>query len=391
MAVAQNNTNIIKNFSSNGVSVRLLMLCIALGLVSGIAFFVYGNLVQDWDYRSHGWFMTGCVLGGLIFGILNYLLFSKFYLKSLHKVVDVIDAVGAGDLSAQCPVDTDINDVVGRIAYSVNRMSRNLHSNISSIAESTNKVSNAVNKMAANQSAANVYANPYLAQQYGLVDRRAKSRNSGSASFNPVMQNRRRATTTTVRTNSSTNAAGNTKVNGGTIANSYSNITAGSTNSGPTKAGSTRSTKVIRTDTHAPASHAPATHAPAKNRPMDQKTFGDEQAGTQSVVQKNTVQKSSVKTENSMQRLEQESREISKVLDIIQNIALQTNLLALNAAIDAAKAGEPGRGFAVVADEVSALALRTQKSTSEIKRMIDQLQYGAGDVTKAMYPYRYHT
>ena len=177
MAVAQNNTknnstnNSIKSFSSGGVSIRLLMLCIALGFVTGVAFFVYGNLLQGWDYELHGLFMAGCIMGGLKFGMLNYLLFSKLYLKNLHNVVDAIDAVGAGDLSAQCTVHTDINDVVGRIAYSVNRMSKNLHSNISVIAESTNKVSNAVSMLAANNSAANAYANPYLAQQYGVVDR----------------------------------------------------------------------------------------------------------------------------------------------------------------------------------------------------------------------------
>ena len=343
MAVAQNNTNTINSFSSGGVSVRLLLLCIALGFVSGVAFFVYGNLLQVWDYRLHGWFMAGCVLGGLLFGILNYLLFNTLYLKSLHKVVDVIDAVGAGDLSAQCPVDTDINDVVGRIAYSVNRMSRNLHSNISHIAESTNKVSNAVSKMGANHSIAQVYANPYLAQQYGVVDRRAKSRNAGGASFNPVMTNRRRATTTVVRSGASTNTHSTAH---------------------PHKTLSARSA--------------------VSNSQQLSRQKNNTQVEPQNAAAKTSTLEGMQKNENNMQRLEQESREISKVLDIIQNIAQQTNLLALNAAIDAAKAGEAGRGFAVVADEVSSLALRTQKSTLEIKRMIDQLQYGTNDVAKAM-------
>ena len=83
--------------------------------------------------------------------------------------------------------------------------------------------------------------------------------------------------------------------------------------------------------------------------------------------------------------LEQASREVGSILDVIRTIAEQTNLLALNAAIEAARAGEQGRGFAVVADEVRQLAMRTQRATGDVDRLIANVRERASAVAAVIH------
>jgi len=75
----------------------------------------------------------------------------------------------------------------------------------------------------------------------------------------------------------------------------------------------------------------------------------------------------------SVSALDEGSRQIGAIIEVINDIADQTNLLALNAAIEAARVGEHGKGFAVVADEVRNLAEKAKSSTNEISDIIKRL------------------
>lgn len=82
-----------------------------------------------------------------------------------------------------------------------------------------------------------------------------------------------------------------------------------------------------------------------------------------------------------MERLQNKTKEVKEIAQLIFGISNQTNLLALNASIESARAGEAGRGFAVVADQIRQLAEQTRKSTEQIETLIQDLEQNAQDTS----------
>jgi methyl-accepting chemotaxis protein PixJ len=96
------------------------------------------------------------------------------------------------------------------------------------------------------------------------------------------------------------------------------------------------------------------------------------------------IRQTASETGKKVKRLGEAFQKITKVVNLIENFATQTNLLALNAAIEATRAGEYGKGFAVVADEVRSLAYQSANATTEISRLVHEIQAGTNEVTEAM-------
>ena len=89
----------------------------------------------------------------------------------------------------------------------------------------------------------------------------------------------------------------------------------------------------------------------------------------------------------SMDEIIEASREVEKVISVVNEIAFQTNLLALNAAVESARAGEAGRGFAVVASEVRILAQRSADAAHRVRELItsstEKVEAGTSLVNRA--------
>jgi methyl-accepting chemotaxis protein len=97
-----------------------------------------------------------------------------------------------------------------------------------------------------------------------------------------------------------------------------------------------------------------------------------------------TANSQSKSTRDLMARLGISSKEIGKIISVINDIADRTNLLALNATIEAASAGEAGKGFAVVATEVKELSKQTAQATEQIGQQIEEMQINTNNAVAAI-------
>jgi len=92
------------------------------------------------------------------------------------------------------------------------------------------------------------------------------------------------------------------------------------------------------------------------------------------IVKMNEIDSNNQKSINEILELGKKTKEITKIMDIINNIADQTKLIAFNAALEASSAGEAGKRFGVVAVEIRRLADNVMESTGEIESKINEIK-----------------
>lgn len=309
------------------------------------------------------WILLGAVLIGILLSIFMGSVAAQNIIKAVHHIRDVMSDLEKGDLTVHAQI---LNaDEVGQLAKSFNSFLDKIRSMIAGIYENTTTLNHSSENLlhvAENMAAISEETNAKTEQAGTTVEEISAGIGSTAESLAETTNNMSTVAAAieemsgTIRNMAS--AAEQTSVGVNQITGSVTQIS-GSINNVSTSA------RDVATSVN-----SVATAVKEINISLNEISKNCERS-IQITVDADVKAKD---TDEIITKLNESSKQIGKIVSVINDIADQTNMLALNAAIEAAGAGEAGKGFAVVANEVKELAKQTAEATEEISQQIDTMK-----------------
>ncbi|HEY3347986.1 MAG TPA: methyl-accepting chemotaxis protein, partial [Nitrospirota bacterium] len=334
--------------------------------------------------------------GGLILTTLLVLLVywcSRYFVyHPLKKAVDFATAVAEGDLTQS--IESEWNDEAGRLAQALDKMAHRLRELISVVKTSADDV--AFGSQQLNQKSENISSGALI--QASAADQTSSSMEEMSASFKSVSESAEclaenvQETSSTIMemTRSFDKVSSDAEMLSSSVSDTSRTIKQMTASidhiakNADMLTGTVAETSSTIKEMAASISQVDGNTSDASQ--LSHKAALDAKAGSDAVERaiEGISRIAEVMDENYkvIGTLSKRSVDIGMIVEVIEDIADQTKLLALNATIEAAKAGAEGRGFAVVAQEVKNLANRSVSATSEIGKLIKQVQIETANAVK---------
>jgi len=124
---------------------NILFAFLGFGISMGIIFPFYASFFVEYKEGLYIWFAIGCLVAGIVIGVLNYYLLNILLISKLKRIALASTAISNHDLSVNCEMDS--HDVIGDIAGSFNKMTRTLRDVVSELKQSSEQMLNGVNQI----------------------------------------------------------------------------------------------------------------------------------------------------------------------------------------------------------------------------------------------------
>ena len=122
---------------------NILFAFLGFGLSMGIIFPFYAGFFVDYKEGLYIWFALGCLVAGIVIGVINYYLLNLLLISKLKRIAQVATAISSHDLTFTCSMDS--NDVIGEIINSFNKMADTLRDVVGELKISSQQLQNGVN------------------------------------------------------------------------------------------------------------------------------------------------------------------------------------------------------------------------------------------------------